>query len=210
MTTLYQGGPRGVGDVPHRDRAESAGRRIRAAGRRRDTVVDDVGDRGVGAGPRRAGRRALRRLPALPAGRHRHDAGATARRRSPARAWDRCARGERLLLAVFSLVLLLWLASEWIALSATAVACFGVAMLLLTRVLDWKDILEEKGAWDALIWFGGLVMLPTQLAKAGFPQAFAPRRAGLVARLAVVVGARRAADHLHRIPTTRSRAWWRT
>jgi DASS family divalent anion:Na+ symporter len=28
-------------------------------------------------------------------------------------------------------------------------------MLLLTRVLEWKDILDEKGAWDALIWFGG-------------------------------------------------------
>ena len=89
-------------------------------------------------------------------------------------------RAERLLLAVFSLVLLLWLASEWIALSATAVAWLGVAMLLLTRVLEWKDILEEKGAWDALIWFGGLVMLSTELHKAGFPQAFARAAAGVV------------------------------
>ena len=89
-------------------------------------------------------------------------------------------RAERLLLAVFSLVLLLWLASEWIALSATAVAWLGVAMLLLTRVLEWKDILEEKGAWDALIWFGGLVMLSTELHKAGFPQAFARAAAGFV------------------------------
>ena len=53
-------------------------------------------------------------------------------------------------------------------------------MLLLTRVLEWQDILEEKGAWDALIWFGGLVMLSAQLHKAGFPQAFARAAAGLV------------------------------
>src|SRR5205823_11592619 len=58
-------------------------------------------------------------------------------------------RAERLVLAIFSVVLVLWLASEWIGLSATAIAWLGVAMLLLTRVLEWKDILDEKGAWDA-------------------------------------------------------------
>jgi divalent anion:Na+ symporter, DASS family len=90
------------------------------------------------------------------------------------------ARGERLVLWIFSLILLLWLASEWIGLSPTAIACVGVAMLLLTRVLEWQDILDEKGAWDALIWFGGLVMLSGQLAKAGLPQAFAHAAARLV------------------------------
>ena len=90
------------------------------------------------------------------------------------------AHGERLVLWIFSVILLLWLASEWVGLSPTAIACFGVAMLLMARVLDWKDVLDEKGAWDALIWFGGLVMLSGQLAKAGFPQAFAHAAAGLV------------------------------
>ena len=90
------------------------------------------------------------------------------------------ARGERLVLGIFSLILVLWLWSEWIGLSATAIACLGVAMLLLARVLDWSDILDEKGAWDALIWFGGLMMLAGQLEKAGFPQAFAHAAAGLV------------------------------
>lgn len=90
------------------------------------------------------------------------------------------ARPERLVLAIFSAVLLLWLAGEWIGLSPTAVAWLGVAMLLLARVLEWKDVLAEKGAWDALIWFGGLMMLAGQLDKAGFPQAFARASAGLV------------------------------
>jgi divalent anion:Na+ symporter, DASS family len=90
------------------------------------------------------------------------------------------ARAERLVLAVFCVVLLLWLSGEWSGLSPTAVACLGVAMLLVTRVLEWKDVLDEKGAWDALIWFGGLLMLATQLERAGFPQAFAHASAELV------------------------------
>jgi len=87
---------------------------------------------------------------------------------------------ERVMLAVFSVVLALWLSSEWLDLSATTVALSGVAMLLLARVLDWQDLLDEKGAWDALIWFGGLMMLSAQLDKAGFPKAFAAAAAAVV------------------------------
>ncbi len=90
------------------------------------------------------------------------------------------ARSERTMLVIFVVVLLLWLTGEWHGLSATAVASAGLSLLLLTRVLDWQDLLDEKGAWDALIWFGGLVMLAGQFEKAGFPQAFAQSAAGLV------------------------------
>jgi DASS family divalent anion:Na+ symporter len=84
------------------------------------------------------------------------------------------------MLAVFALVLTLWLSGEWHGFSATAVAYLGLTVLLVTRVLDWQDLLDEKGAWDALIWFGGLMMLATQLDKAGFPRAFANAAAGVV------------------------------
>ena len=93
------------------------------------------------------------------------------------------SRRERVMLAVFSIVLLLWLSGEWHGLSATAVGYLGVTLLVLTRVLDWEDLLDEKGAWDALIWFGGLVMLASQLDKAGFPKAFANAAAVLVGGL---------------------------
>lgn len=89
-------------------------------------------------------------------------------------------RRERAMLAIFSLVLLLWLSGEWHGASPTAVAFLGLALLLLTRVLDWQDVLDEKGAWDVLLWFGGLVMLSGQLEKAGLPKAFAGAAAGLV------------------------------
>jgi len=90
------------------------------------------------------------------------------------------ARSERIMLAVFSLVLVLWLSSEWHGISATAVAWLGLTVLLLARVLDWRDVLDEKGAWDCLIWFGGLIMLSTELNKAEFPKAFAGAAAGFV------------------------------
>lgn len=90
------------------------------------------------------------------------------------------ARAERVMLAVFALVLTLWLSGEWHGISATAVAWIGLAVLLLTRVLAWQDVLDEKGAWDALIWFGGLMMLAAQLDKAGFPKAFAGAAAEVV------------------------------
>ena len=90
------------------------------------------------------------------------------------------ARRERVMVVVFSIVLLLWLSSEWHGVSATAVACLGLTTLLVTRVLQWQDLLDEKGAWDALIWFGGLVMLASQFDKAGFPKALADTAAGLV------------------------------
>jgi DASS family divalent anion:Na+ symporter len=89
-------------------------------------------------------------------------------------------RNERVMLAVFVVVLLLWLSGEWHGVSPTAVAYVGVTLLLMTRVLAWQDILEEKTAWDALIWFGGLVMLAGQLDKAGFPSALARGAAGYV------------------------------
>jgi divalent anion:Na+ symporter, DASS family len=90
------------------------------------------------------------------------------------------SRSELIMVSVFSLVLLLWVSGEWHGISATTIACVGLALLLLTRVLDWQDVLDEKAAWDALIWFGGLMMLAAQLDKAGFPRAFADAAAGVV------------------------------
>lgn len=83
------------------------------------------------------------------------------------------SRRERGMLIVFCLVLALWIAGDWLAISPTTAALLGVAMLLLVRVLDWRDIVEEKNAWDVFVWFGGLMMLAGQLEKAGFPKVFA-------------------------------------
>ena len=87
---------------------------------------------------------------------------------------------ERAMLAVFSVVLVLWIAGDWLAISPTTAALVGVALLLLVRVLDWRDIVEERSGWDVFMWFGGLMMLAGQLEKAGFPKAFAQALASAV------------------------------
>lgn len=96
-------------------------------------------------------------------------------------AMGRVSRDERLMLGVFTLVLGLWLTGEWHGVSPTTVAFTGLTVLVITRVLAWHDITDEKGAWDCLIWFGGLMMLSTELNKAGFPKAFATAAGGFVA-----------------------------
>ncbi|HEX4567495.1 MAG TPA: DASS family sodium-coupled anion symporter, partial [Vicinamibacterales bacterium] len=88
--------------------------------------------------------------------------------------------GERGMLAVFSIVLVLWIAGDWLAISPTTAALVGVALLLLVGVLDWRDIVEERSGWDVFMWFGGLMMLAAQLEKAGFPKAFAQALAAAV------------------------------
>jgi len=85
---------------------------------------------------------------------------------------------ERTMLAVFSIVLALWIAGDWLAISPTTAALLGVAMLLLTGVLSWRDIVEEKSGWDVFIWFGAFLMLAAQIEKAGFPRAFAQALGG--------------------------------
>ena len=89
-------------------------------------------------------------------------------------------RAERIMLSIFGLVLALWLTGEWHGTSPTAIALLGVSLMLLTRVLEWNDLVEEKGAWDALIWFGAVLTMSAQLEKAGLPRAFAGVAAAFV------------------------------
>ena len=87
---------------------------------------------------------------------------------------------ERRMLVIFTVVLSLWIAGDWLAIAPTTAALLGVALLLLAGVLDWRDIVEERSGWDVFVWFGGLMMLAGQLEKAGFPKAFAQAIAAAV------------------------------
>jgi DASS family divalent anion:Na+ symporter len=80
---------------------------------------------------------------------------------------------EFVTLGVLALMLLMWagvpemLLGPEAALNATTTAMIGLALLLLSGVLDWEDILKAKSAWDTLIWFAALVMMATFLGKLG-------------------------------------------
>jgi DASS family divalent anion:Na+ symporter len=89
-------------------------------------------------------------------------------------------REEWLVMGVFLLALGLWATATITKLDATVVALLGVGILLVTRVLAWDDVLGERGGWDALIWFGGLVGMATMLGKLGLIKWFSALTAGYV------------------------------
>jgi DASS family divalent anion:Na+ symporter len=90
------------------------------------------------------------------------------------------SRGEKIVASVFIGALLLWSTSQYTQLDATIVALLAVVVMLAAQVLEWKDVLEEKGAWDTLVWMGALVGLADYLAKLGFIPWFAKTMAASI------------------------------
>lgn len=77
------------------------------------------------------------------------------------------AREEWIMLAVFLMLLLLWIFGDRFAIDSATTALVGLGVLLITGVLTWKDILAEEKAWDTLVWFAALVMMASFLNELG-------------------------------------------
>lgn len=88
------------------------------------------------------------------------------------------SRGEKFVAAVFVGCLLLWCTGSLTGIDPTVVAMLGVCSMVLSSVLDWKDITEEKGAWDTMIWMGSLMTLADGLVRIGFIPWFAKSVSG--------------------------------
>jgi DASS family divalent anion:Na+ symporter len=105
----------------------------------------------------------------------------------------RTSRGERVMLCVFALVAALWITTAWHGINYAVVAMLGIAVLLVSRVLSWDDVLAERGAWDVFIWYGGLVRMAEALGETGITKRFAEAAASFttgwhwVAALAVLL-----------------------
>ncbi len=76
-------------------------------------------------------------------------------------------RGEWIMLSAFLLLLALWILSGPLGIHTTTTALLGLALLLLSGVLTWDDVLKERGAWDTLVWFSALVMMAAYLTDLG-------------------------------------------
>jgi len=81
--------------------------------------------------------------------------------------------GEKLMLIVFVLVASLWMTSTLHGINPAAVALLGICLLLLFGVLNWEDVISERGAWDVFIWYGGLVRMAEALGETGITKRFA-------------------------------------
>lgn len=89
------------------------------------------------------------------------------------------SRQELLLAAIFAGICLLWILGG--ANAITLVALSGAGLLLLIGILTWDDVINERGAWDVFIWYGGLVQLGKKLNETGLLGEFAKTVAGQLA-----------------------------
>lgn len=80
---------------------------------------------------------------------------------------------EKITMGVFTILLLLWAGvpamvfGDEFAVPPTVAAFVGLAILLVTGVLSWDDVLGNKGSWDTITWFAALVMMAGFLGKLG-------------------------------------------
>ncbi len=92
-------------------------------------------------------------------------------------------RQELIMIGLVILALVLWitgsntmfdlpyLGSNFI--NATTVVLVGVALMIVTQIVTWDDILANKNAWNVLVWFATLITLAIGLNQVGFVGWFA-------------------------------------
>ncbi len=77
-------------------------------------------------------------------------------------------RRERILMVLFVLAILGWATGSLTGLDATTVAISFVAATLVTGVVKWDVLLNQKSGWSTFMWYGGIVGLADALTKAKF------------------------------------------
>lgn len=77
-------------------------------------------------------------------------------------------QSEKMLAVLFLLALGGWVFSKQLHIDASTVALCVMAAALVINVVSWDDVLKNKGGWNTLIWYGGIIGLSSTLTKAGF------------------------------------------
>lgn len=98
------------------------------------------------------------------------------------------SRSEKVLLVVFVGVVSLWISAFAHGIDSTVIALLGIAVLLVTGVLEWSDLIDEKNAWEVFIWYGGLVMMAGELGRTNITSIFASTVAASAGGLAWPIG----------------------
>ncbi|WP_318766413.1 DASS family sodium-coupled anion symporter [Lactiplantibacillus carotarum] len=75
---------------------------------------------------------------------------------------------EKIMCGTFVLAILLWLLGAKIGIDATEVSFIAVVILLLTGVLNTKDLLNESFAWNILVWLSIIMLMSKKLMLLGF------------------------------------------
>ncbi|BBZ33284.1 putative malate transporter YflS [Mycolicibacterium confluentis] len=77
------------------------------------------------------------------------------------------SRGEWIMAGTFVLLLILWCLGSVVKIDATTAAFVGIAILLITGVLSWKNLADNASAWSTLVFFGVLVGMASELNDLG-------------------------------------------
>jgi L-tartrate/succinate antiporter len=96
------------------------------------------------------------------------------------------SRREIIVAVLVTMALVLWIFGGRIV-NATTVALIVIAMMLVTRVFTWEDLLKYSAAWNTLAWFATLVALADGLNRVGFVAWFAETLAGPLAGVSPIV-----------------------
>jgi L-tartrate/succinate antiporter len=82
------------------------------------------------------------------------------------RALGRLTRKEATMGILIVTAVLLWmLAARWI--NPTTVVLLAISLMLLTRVVEWADLIGNARSWDTLIYFATLLTLAQGLERVG-------------------------------------------
>ena len=85
--------------------------------------------------------------------------------------------GEKKMLGIAFAAIFLWIGAGYFKIDATATGLVALCLMLLSGVASWDEIVSNKNAWNAFIWFGALITLATGLSNTGFLAWFAKNTA---------------------------------
>ena len=75
---------------------------------------------------------------------------------------------ELIMLGLGVLALVMWIFGKSIGINGTVAALVVLCLLVLTKVIDWEDVITNKAAINVFIWFATLVAMASGLKKVGY------------------------------------------
>jgi len=74
---------------------------------------------------------------------------------------------ELMVVITMSITVFMWIFQPF-GIKPVVAAMFGMSLQLISGVITWAECLNEKGAWDTLLWFAVLIGMSAQLNSLGF------------------------------------------
>jgi len=102
------------------------------------------------------------------------------------RKMGKFTRKELVMALLAILALSLWIFGGKIV-DATTVAGVVISLMVITGIVAWDDILNNKSAWNVLVWFATLVAMADGLNKVGFVTWFAKSASALLTGMSPIV-----------------------